>query len=188
MDLSALTRAMDFTAVSSALAAAAVFACGIAGASGPALLAVASPSFADGGLIPVRHTCDGRDVSPELRISGVPAGAASLAILCDDPDAPGGDWVHWLVFNLPPDTRNVAEGVGLGDLHAGGGVPGANSWGKLTYGGPCPPSGSHRYFFKIYALSVKLDLPSGASKARFLEAIHGRVLAEGHLMGRYARL
>jgi hypothetical protein len=179
---------MDGMAVSSALAAATVFVCGIAAASGPASLTVVSPAFADGGMIPVKHTCDGRDVSPEIRISGVPAGAVSLAILCDDPDAPVGDWVHWLLFNLPPDTKTLAEGISLDDLHGSMAVPGANSWGKLTYGGPCPPSGTHRYFFKIYALSSKLDLPAGANKAKFLEAIHGRVLAEGHLMGRYARL
>jgi hypothetical protein len=187
MDLSPLTRALDATAVSSVLAAAAVFVCSVANA-GPAALTVTSPAFADGGLIPVKYTCDGRDISPELRFSGVPAGAASLAILCDDPDAPVGDWVHWLVFNIPPGAQTLAEGVSLGDLHAEGATPGANGWGKLTYGGPCPPGGTHRYFFKVYALSGKLDLPAGANKARFLEAIRGHVLAEGHLMGRYARL
>jgi Raf kinase inhibitor-like YbhB/YbcL family protein len=188
MDASLLVSALDPASQTLALAAALVFACGLKTPSGPVTLTVESPSFADGGMIPVRHTCDGRGLSPEILLTGVPAGAKSLALLGDDPDAPAGDFVHWLIFNIPPSTRKLAEGVGLEYLHAIGATPGANGWGKLTYGGPCPPSGTHRYFFTVYALAKMLDLPPGTGKTRFREEIHGHILAEGRLMGRYGRL
>jgi hypothetical protein len=140
-----------------------------------------SPAFEDKAMIPSEYTCDGDDISPELSIADVPANAKSLVLICDDPDAPAGTWDHWIVFNIPPATKSIPKGK------EPEGTAGKNSWGKTGYGGPCPPSGTHRYFFKLYALDTLLDLPEGASKADIESAMKDHVLEEAQLMGKYAR-
>jgi Raf kinase inhibitor-like YbhB/YbcL family protein len=156
-------------------------------AAGPVTLRIQSSSFADGGAIPSRYTCDGRNGSPELDFSGVPAGTKSLALICDDPDAPSGVWVHWVIFDLPASTAKLPESAPAGAKPPAGGLQGKNDFGKLGYGGPCPPSGTHRYEFKLYALDTELKLPAGSSKAQVVSAMQGHVLAEAKLTGKYSR-
>lgn len=151
------------------------------------LVTVASDAFAEGEPIPARHTCDGEDVSPRIMVFGLPEDTVSWAILCDDPDAPGGDWAHWLVFNLPPSMTELPQGVSPEILAGEGGVTGLNSWGNARWQGPCPPSGTHRYFFKVFALDTVLELPAGSGKAEFLAKAKGHALGHGMLMGRYER-
>ncbi len=139
-----------------------------------------SMAFEHEGPIPQHYTCDGSDVSPPLSLSDVPAEAVSLALVMDDPDAPRGTWDHWVAFDIPVVT-DIAEDVG--SL----GIGGKNSWGRIGYGGPCPPAGTHRYFFTVYALDAELGLAEGATKAEVLEAMEGHVLAKAALMGRYSR-
>ncbi len=139
-----------------------------------------SPDFSAGNAIPARFTCDGDDISPELVVAGVPEQSSTLTLIVDDPDAPAGTWDHWIAFNITPGTPIPAN---VGDL----GTPGLNSWGRTGYGGPCPPGGTHRYFFTVYALDVSLDLPSGATKNEVLQAMRGHILAEAALMGTYRR-
>lgn len=153
--------------------------------SPPASLAVTSPAFQPGQPIPAVYSCQGEDRSPALEWTAPPPGTQSLALVMDDPDAPGATWVHWIVTNLPPDTRGLAEGAAQAGLPAGAGV-GINSWGTGDYGGPCPPSGTHRYFFTLYALDIKLDNPS-IDKAALLKAVQGRVLAQGELIGTFSK-
>ncbi len=141
---------------------------------------ISSAAFAENSKIPKGHTCDGENTSPPLTIAGVPEGALSLALIVDDPDAPGGTWVHWVVWRIDAGTREIKAG----SLPAGA-VQGANSFRKNNYGGPCPPSGSHRYFFKLYALDRALDLEPGATKADLERAMKGHVVAEAQTMGRY---
>lgn len=148
---------------------------------------VTSTAFTDGGTIPQKYTCDGADVSPPLAWDNVPEGTKSFALICDDPDAPMGTWVHWVLFNLPADTHNLPEAVPPDKELSNGARQGTNDFRKIGYGGPCPPSGTHRYYFKLYALDTLLDLPAGVSKAQLLKAMEGHVLAEGQLMGRYSR-
>lgn len=148
---------------------------------------VRSDSFEEGGSIPPRHTCDGADVSPPLEWSGAPDSTAAYVLVSDDPDAPVGTWVHWLLYDLPAAMTSVPEGVPASDTLAGGGTHGRNSWGRIGYGGPCPPSGTHRYFFRVYALDRPLGLRPGATRAEVDAAMRGRVIAEGSLMGRYRR-
>ncbi|WP_300160919.1 YbhB/YbcL family Raf kinase inhibitor-like protein [Solidesulfovibrio sp.] len=150
-------------------------------------MTLSSPAFVHEGNIPSRHTCDGPDLSPPLVFSGVPPGAGSLALVCDDPDAPGGVWDHFVLYNLSPATPGLPEGLHEAPAYPDGSLSGRNSWGRCGYGGPCPPSGVHRYFFTLYALEGMLDLPSGASKAEVLRAAKGRILASATLMGRYGR-
>ncbi|MGQ9458922.1 MAG: YbhB/YbcL family Raf kinase inhibitor-like protein [Anaerolineae bacterium] len=151
-------------------------------------LKVESPAFSPGGDIPRPYTCDGPDLSPPLRWSEPPAGTQSLALICDDPDAPAGTWVHWVLYRIPATVRELPEGVPKRDTLADGSRQGRNDFGKVGYGGPCPPRGpKHRYFFKVYALDVVIDLPPGATKAELLKAMEGHVLAQGELMGRYGR-
>ncbi len=138
-----------------------------------------SPAFTHEGMIPDRYTCDGADVSPELGIEGVPEGTVSLVLVMDDPDAPGGTWDHWVVFDIPV-TASVPEDVGAT------GTGGLNSWQRTGYGGPCPPSGTHRYFFTVLALDAELDLAEGATKVEVMAAAEGHVLDEAVLMGTYA--
>jgi Raf kinase inhibitor-like YbhB/YbcL family protein len=145
---------------------------------------ITSPAFVDGGTIPARYTCDGDDICPEMSWKNVPEEAVSLAMIVDDPDAPGGTWVHCVAYNISPsDTSISTEEIAAGQEV----VMGENSWGKMAYGGPCPPGGTHRYFFKIYALDKKLELESGATKEELLKAMEGHVLAKGELMGTYQR-
>jgi Raf kinase inhibitor-like YbhB/YbcL family protein len=148
---------------------------------------VTSASFTEEGMIPRQYTCDGNDVSPPLSWSGVPDEAKSIALICDDPDAPVGTWVHWVLFNLPPRTDGLDEGVPSSKTLKNGAKHGTNDFRKFGYGGPCPPGGTHRYYFKVYALDTLLDLDPGITKADLLKAMKGHILAEGQLMGRYKR-
>jgi hypothetical protein len=151
-------------------------------------IGLSSPAFRHGDAIPTMYACDGDDISPPLQWSDVPAGAQSLALIVDDPDAPSGTWVHWLLYDILPETRGLPEDVVPAASLPGGGSQGSNSWNRLGYGGPCPPGGnSHRYFFKLYALDTTLDLASGATKDQLLAAMEGHILARGELMGAYAR-
>ena len=149
-----------------------------------------SSAFEHGAPIPARHTCDGEDLSPRLEWTDPPAGTKSLALLVDDPDAPVGNWVHWVVFDLPASARSLPEGIPKdGRLPTpAGGIQGKNDFGKLGWGGPCPPPGKpHRYFFKLLALDATLGLPPGASETDVERAARGHVLAEAELFGTYAR-
>lgn len=146
-----------------------------------------SPAFSANGLIPSIYTCDRQDISPALSWDEPPAGTQSFALICDDPDAPGKTWVHWVLYDLPATTRVSPESVPPTATLENGGIHGINDFGRLGYGGPCPPSGTHRYFFKLYALDRKLGLKPGATKAELLTAMAGHILAETELMGRYAR-
>jgi len=151
-------------------------------------ISLSSSAFEDGGIIPARYTADGEDVSPPLAWGAVPAGTRSLALICDDPDAPRGTWVHWVIFNIPPETRELPEAVPAEEVLADGARQGRNDFGRIGYGGPAPPPGrAHRYFFKLYALDTVLELEPGATKAQLLEAMKGHILAAGQLMGRYQR-
>jgi hypothetical protein len=146
-----------------------------------------SRAFKEGQPIPPTYTCDGVNVSPPLEWSGVPKTAKTVAIICDDPDAPGGTWVHWVVYNLPADNIGLVENLpATPDLKAGG-FQGKNDFEKIGYGGPCPPSGTHRYFFKIYALDGELSLKAGATKAEMMKAMEGHIVVQGQLMGTYRR-
>jgi Raf kinase inhibitor-like YbhB/YbcL family protein len=146
-----------------------------------------SSAFKDGGMIPTKYTCDGANVSPPLEWSGAPQTTKSLALICDDPDAPGKTWVHWVVFNLPASRTSLPENVPPQETIAGEGKQGINDFKKIGYGGPCPPSGTHRYFFKLYALADELNLDSRTTKDQLLQAMKDHILAQGELMGRYKR-
>ena len=147
-----------------------------------------SSAFHQDGTIPKQHTADGKDTSPPLRWGETPKETRSLALICDDPDAPGRVWVHWVLFNLPPEVRELHEGVPAHQSLANEARQGKNDFGKIGYGGPAPPPGKpHRYFFKLYALDTVLELPAGSTKSQLVDAMKGHVLAEGHLMGRYGR-
>ncbi|MCH7587509.1 MAG: YbhB/YbcL family Raf kinase inhibitor-like protein [Chloroflexi bacterium] len=146
-----------------------------------------STGFQHESSIPIKFSCDGEDISPPLTWNDPPEGVLSFALIHDDPDLPAGTWVHWVLFNIPSNTRELAEGIPAQDVLADGSLHGVNSWGRLDYGGPCPPGGTHRYFFKLYALDLMLDLASGASKADLLEAMDGHILAEVELMGTFSR-
>ncbi|MBC7259110.1 MAG: YbhB/YbcL family Raf kinase inhibitor-like protein [Chloroflexi bacterium] len=150
-------------------------------------LTLTSPAFPAGGEIPRKYTCDGENVSPPLEWGAPPQGTQSLVLIMDDPDAPAGVWDHWLLYNLPADARGLPEGIAPDAARPDGSRHGANSWGRLGYGGPCPPSGTHRYFFRLYALDTTLNLAAGANKAQVLAAMAGHVLAQGELMGTYRR-
>jgi Raf kinase inhibitor-like YbhB/YbcL family protein len=142
-----------------------------------------STAFEQGGPIPAKYSCKGEDISPSLAWGDPPAGTKSLALIMDDPDAPGGTWTHWVVFNISPDLRELPEGIKAGDL---GVTFGKNSWGLSDYGGPCPPSGTHRYFFKLYALDTTLNLDKTAEKSQVMVAMEGHFLAEADLMGTFS--
>ena len=144
------------------------------------------PAFADGGLIPKLHTCESADISPSLEWVGEPTTTRGLALIVDDPDAPAGTWNHWLLYDLPPSVRSLAQGYKPGKP----GLSGTDDFGRLGYGGPCPPKGHgpHRYFFKLYALDIAtLGLPAGARRPQIDAAIRGHILAEARYMGRYER-
>ena len=159
-----------------------------------------STAFADGGMIPHRFTCDGSDRSPDLRWSGVPENCRTLVLICDDPDAPAGTWSHWVFFNLPPQVKALKEGVPASEHVSNTSIEvsspagsdrdatqGKNDFGKVGYGGPCPPSGTHRYVFRLYALDARLELGPEATRADVLKAMKGHILAEGRLIGKYTR-
>jgi Raf kinase inhibitor-like YbhB/YbcL family protein len=148
----------------------------------PMSMVLTSSAFAEGDLIPARHARRGENLSPPLAWSGAPDGTLSFALIVDDPDAPGGDWVHWIVYNLPADLSALPEGI---TTPPGSAAQGKNGWGAAQYDGPQPPSGTHRYVFKLYALDTVLDLGPGATKAALLDAMEGHVLARGQLIGKY---
>ncbi|HTG51481.1 MAG TPA: YbhB/YbcL family Raf kinase inhibitor-like protein [Candidatus Tectomicrobia bacterium] len=162
-------------------AVAILFAAIVSFAAGGTAMKITSSAFHEGSNIPSKFTCDGSDASPPLQITGVPSEAKSLVLIADDPDAPSGLFTHWLVWNIPPQTSSIAEGS------APKGVHGANDFGKSGYGSPCPPSGTHRYSFKIFALDSALELRSGAKRSQVDAAMKGHVIAQGELVGRYAR-
>jgi Raf kinase inhibitor-like YbhB/YbcL family protein len=157
--------------------------------AGGATMQLTSTAFAEGATIPKQYTADGKDVSPPLRWTGVPAGTKSLALICDDPDAPRKDpWVHWVLFNVAPEKSELPEGLPPTMETAGGARQGQNDFGNTGYGGPSPPPGKpHRYFFKLYALDTMLSLKAVATKAQLEKAMQGHVLAQGQLMGTYGR-
>ena len=148
-----------------------------------------STAFLEGTTIPKVNTGDGKDISPPLRWSGAPANTQTFALICDDPDAPRKEpWVHWVLFHLPADARELPEAVPDSDTLAGGGKQGKNDFGKIGYGGPCPPAGpAHRYRFSLYALDTRLNLGSGATKQQALDAMQGHVLGQAQLTGSYQR-
>lgn len=146
-----------------------------------------SPIFTANGMIPSYYTCDGQDISPALSWDAPPTGTQSLALIVDDPDAPGYIFVHWVVYDIPAEVRHLPEAVPPQATLLNGGVQGKNDFGNLGYGGPCPPSGVHRYFFKLYALDRALGLESGATKAQLEAAMSGHILAMAELIGQYAR-
>jgi len=149
---------------------------------------VTSPAFDEGAMIPAEYTADGRDVSPPIVWSPGPEGTKSYVLISDDPDAPMGTWVHWVVYNIPPDVTSLDENVPADKTLPSGAQQGSTDFGRIGYGGPAPPGGTHRYFFKVYALDTVLDdLPTGATKGQVEAAMNGHVLAEGQLMGKYSR-
>jgi len=148
---------------------------------------ITSPAFENEGLIPSKYTCDGEDISPPLRWDAVPEGTKSIALICDDPDAPMGTFVHWVLFNLPAETKELPEGFPDDETLPDGTRQGITDFGKTGYGGPCPPSGTHRYFFKIYALDIKINLVPIADKPHLLKVMEGHILGKGQLMGKYKR-
>ena len=148
---------------------------------------ISSPAFKAGESIPSKYSCDDLDVSPPLIWKNVPEGTESLALICDDPDAPSGTFVHWVLYNLPPDAGSFEENVPKKDKLGNGALQGKNDFGRLGYGGPCPPSGTHRYYFKLYALDSMLEEKQGMTKKELLKAMETHVLEEIQLMGRYKR-
>ena len=148
---------------------------------------ITSPAFAEGSMIPVKYTCDGQDISPPLAWKDAPSGTKSFALISDDPDAPVGTWVHWVAYNIPPNMNSLGENVKPEKEFKDGMRQGNNDWPKIGYGGPCPPGGTHRYYFKLYALDAMLALKPGATKAQVLQAMEGHVLAEAQLMAKYKR-
>ncbi|MBI2061069.1 MAG: YbhB/YbcL family Raf kinase inhibitor-like protein [Nitrospirae bacterium] len=146
-----------------------------------------SSAFKAGDAIPAKYTCDGQDISPPLDWSGVPTGAKSLALISDDPDAPVGTWVHWVMWNIPATSTSLPENVAKKDKLPDDSKQGTTDFRRIGYGGPCPPSGTHRYFFKLYALDTALNLPSTATKKDLEAAMKGHILAQTEIMGRYSR-
>jgi len=170
-----MRKLINTGAVVISLGASAIF------AAGGVKMKITSSAFQEGGNIPSKFTCDGSDASPPLQITGVPSEAKTLVLIADDPDAPSGLFTHWLVWNIPPQINSITEGS------APKGVQGTNDFGKSGYGGPCPPSGAHQFVFKIFALDRELDLRSGAKRSQLDAAMKGHVIAQGELIGRYAR-
>lgn len=146
-----------------------------------------SSAFSEGEMIPTKYTCDGEDVSPPLRWQDAPEDTQSFALICDDPDAPGMTFVHWVIFNIPGTATSLAEGVNPARELPDGSRQGTTNFNKIGYGGPCPPGGTHRYYFKLYALDTQLDLKAGISKEDLLSEMEGHIIAQTQLMGKYAR-
>ena len=146
-----------------------------------------SSAFEAGGMIPKQYTCDGQDVSPPLSWSDVPNGAKSLALIADDPDAPMGTWVHWVAWNIPATARVLEEHVPKRDSLPNGMKQGTSDFRRVGYGGPCPPSGTHRYFFKLYALDSAVTLPPSTTKKDLENVMQGHILQQAELMGKYTR-
>lgn len=154
-------------------------------------ISLTSDAFANGASIPAKYTCVGRDISPALAWGEPPEGTQSFALIMEDPDAPAGIWVHWLLYNIPPETRSLAEDLPVSgkNVPEGQGSPfvGKNSWGEIGYGGPCPPGGTHRYVFTLYALNEMTGLLPGANKGELLKGMEGHILAQGILTGTFSK-
>lgn len=148
---------------------------------------IKSSAFKEGGMIPKKYTCDGKDVSPPLSWSNMPGGIKSFALIFDDPDAPMGTWVHWVVYNIPGNSNQLPEDVSHDKGLSDGTLQGTTDFQRTGYGGPCPPSGIHRYYFKLYALDTTLNLQPGATKEELLTAMGGHVIEQAQLMGKYSR-
>jgi len=149
---------------------------------------LSSSAFSSSGTIPKKHTCDGSDASPALSWNSAPAGTQSFALIADDPDAPAGTWVHWVLYNAPSSAKEFPEAVKKEEQLSDGTLQGRNDFRKIGYGGPCPPPGKpHRYFFKLYALDTKLSLKAGATKSDVESAMKGHVLGQAELIGKYGR-
>ena len=147
---------------------------------------IGSPAFADGAAIPKKYTCEGEDVSPPLNWGSAPEGTKSFALISEDPDAPSGIWVHWVIYNIPGEVNKLSENIPKSEVVLNGVKQGLNDFEQIGYGGPCPPPGkAHRYFFKIYALDSYVNLKSGARKEELIRAIQSHILAEGQLIGTY---
>lgn len=146
-----------------------------------------SNAFAEGEFIPSLYTCDGANISPPLSWSGLPKGTRSLTLICDDPDAPGGDFVHWVLFNIPPEVAGLEKGQPRNGRGPGGSVQGMTDFGRPGYGGPCPPRGTHRYYFRLFALDAMLEGGTESTKADLLYRMEGRVLSRCTLMAYYKR-
>jgi len=150
-------------------------------------LKITSSAFEEGGMIPKKYTCDAENVSPPLAWSGTPSGTKSYVLICDDPDAPAGIWVHWVVYNIPESEKGLSEAVPANKTLANGTMQGISDFGETGYGGPCPPGGTHRYFFKLYALDATLSFQGDVTKDSLLDAMKGHIIAEGQLIGKYTR-
>ncbi|MCS7220107.1 MAG: YbhB/YbcL family Raf kinase inhibitor-like protein [Anaerolineae bacterium] len=151
-------------------------------------ISLTSPAFVEGGTIPVKHTCDGEDLSPPFQWRNVPQATKSLALIGDDPDAPGHTFVHWVLYGIPPTAEGLPEGIPAMEVLPDGARQGMNDFQRIGYGGPCPPAGKpHRYVFKLYALDVELALAPGATAQDLMRAMEGHILAEGRLIGTYQR-
>lgn len=150
-------------------------------------LKITSKAFGQGENIPPEYTCDGEDKSPPLEWNNIPDNTKSLALISDDPDAPSGTWVHWVAYNIPAGRDNFEEDIPTTDKLEDGTTQGRNDFGKIGYGGPCPPGGTHRYSFRIYALDKELQLDPGLTKKELLNEIQGHVIDQGELMGKYSR-
>lgn len=147
-----------------------------------------STGFSEGERIPKRYTCDGDDISPPLSWSGMPDDTVSLVLIMDDPDASVGTWDHWIVFNIPPTSSGFSEDYPSVSELPEGARHGINSWQRIGFGGPCPPGGMHRYYFKLYALDCRLDLEAGSPSSAVVRAMEGHVISQTHLMGTYSRV
>ncbi len=151
------------------------------------MLKITSSAFENEGMIPSKYTCDGANISPPLKFDGIPENTKSIALICDDPDAPMGTFVHWVIYNLPPTTKELPEKFPDDETLPDGTRQGTNDFGSTGYSGPCPPRGIHRYFFKVYALDAKIDTVPVADKKHLLKAMEGHIIATGQLMGKYQR-
>jgi Raf kinase inhibitor-like YbhB/YbcL family protein len=149
---------------------------------------ISSPEFKEGQPIPRKFSCDGLDTSPQLNWKDAPAGTSSFTLIANDPDAPAGDWVHWVLYNIPVEASKLSEGVPAEKEFQDGTMQGRNSWHQIRYGGPCPPGGTHRYYFTLYALDCRLKLEAGAERREVLFAMQGHILAQAKLMGTYTRI
>src|SRR4030095_2032120 len=150
-------------------------------------MTIKSTAFNEGGMIPKKYSCEGENLSPPLEWSDSPAGTNTFALIVDDPDAPAGTWVHWVVYNIPASTLELKDDMSSQKTSDSKIVQGINDFKKASYGGPCPPSGTHRYFFKLYAIDAKLDLAGDVTKDKLLDAMKGHVLGQAQLIGKYTK-
>jgi len=159
----------------------------MAQSEGEKSMELTSTAFTEGGMIPEKYTCDDMDISPPLAWGNIPEGTKSLALICDDPDAPMGIWVHWVLYNLPPELKELPEAIPAQRILPDGSKQGVTDFRKIGYGGPCPPGGTHRYYFKLYALNIMLELQGDPTKSDLEATMQGHILGQCQLMGRYKR-